>query len=291
MDRDCVIQGRKIGASEAAFIRQLIAENPSFTRYKLSRTLCDLWNWRDPKGQLKDMAARALLNKMEERGWIGLPVRRRASPNRMRFKQVAAVDHSTDPITAAIADLLPLEVQELSQQPEGLGLYEWLLHRYHYLSYTSSVGLNLKYLVRDRRGRPLSCLLFGSAAWKCAVRDQFIGWSRPEREAHLQEITNNARFVLLPWVKVSSLASHVLGQVLKRLRLDWEIKYARRLSLVETFVDSSRFQGGCYRAANWIGLGQTTGRTRQDRGRQISVPPKRVFVYPLSRSFRADLRS
>lgn len=291
MDRDCVIQGRKIGAAEVANIRQLVAENPSFSRYKISRALCDLWNWRDPKGQLKDMAARTLLGKLEQRGWIHLPARRRVLPNRMRHKQVAAADHPDDPITGSISELLPLQVQELSQQPEGLGLYEWLLHQYHYLSYTSSVGLNLKYLVRDRRGRPLSCLLLGSAAWKCATRDQYIGWSRLEREAHLQQITNNTRFIVLPWVKVPNLASHVLSQILKRLGQDWEIKYARRLSLVETFVDTSRFQGGCYRAANWICLGETTGRTRQDHDRQISVPPKRVFVYPLSRSFRADLRS
>jgi hypothetical protein len=151
--------------------------------------------------------------------------------------------------------------------------------------------LNLKYLVLDRRGRPLSCLLFGSAAWKCASRDHWIGWSLCERELHLQQITNNSRFLILPWVQVSSLATHILSGITRRIAQDWRRKYARPLCLLETFVDVSRFEGGCYQAANWICLGQTTGRTRQDRWNRISVPPKRVFVYPLLPGFRRELRS
>jgi len=151
------------------------------------------------------------------------------------------------------------------------------------------VGLNLKYLVRDCQGRPLSCLLFGSAAWRCAVRDQFIGWSPATRQNHLQQVTNNARFLLLPWVRVPHLASHVLSRVLRRLPRDWRRKYARPLDLVETFVDTSRFTGGCYRAANWIELGQTTGRTRQDRNHRLQASPKQVWVYPLAAQFRRRL--
>ena len=220
MDADCVIQGRTIRSADLAFIRSLLAENPALSRYKLSRRLCQSWNWRDPKGQLKDMAARTLLLKLEQRGWITLPAKRRASPNRMRHKRVPWLEHGTEPITGSLADLRPLEVRELSQWPESLGLYECLLHQYHYLSHTSAVGLNLKYLVWDRHGRPVSCLLFGSAAWKCAVRDQFITWSSAERERGLQLITNNTRFLMLPWVQVRHLASHVLSRVLPRLRAD-----------------------------------------------------------------------
>jgi hypothetical protein len=253
--------------------------------------LCDLWNWRDPKGQIKDMAARALLGKLHERGWICLPAKRCASPNRMRHRKVALVEHTSDPISGPLVELMPLEIRVLSQRSEDLAIFESLLHQHHYLSYTSAVGLNLKYLVLDRRGRPLSCLLFGSAAWKCAARDTFLGWSATERETHLQQITNNTRFIVLPWVRVAHLASHVLSQILKRLAHDWWIKYARSLELVETFVDASRFQGSCYRAANWLYLGQTTGRTRQDRRYRINVPPKLVFVYPLSKNFRRDLRT
>jgi hypothetical protein len=268
-----------------------MAENPAFSRYKLSRALCDLWNWRDPKGQIKDMAARALLGKLHERGWICLPAKRCASPNRMRHRKVALVEHTSDPISGPLVELMPLEIRVLSQRSEDLAIFESLLHQHHHLSYASAVGLNLKYLVLDRRGRPLSCLLFGSAAWKCAARDTFLGWSATERETHLQQITNNTRFIVLPWVRVAHLASHVLSQILKRLAHDWWIKYARSLELVETFVDASRFQGSCYRAANWLYLGQTTGRTRQDRRYRINVPPKLVFVYPLSKNFRRDLRT
>jgi hypothetical protein len=209
----------------------------------------------------------------------------------MRHRKVARVEHPSDPISGPLAELMPLEIRVLSQRSEGLALFESLLQQHHYLSYTSAVGLNLKYLVLDRRGRPLSCLLFGSAAWKCAARDTFLGWSAAERETHLQEITNNTRFIILPWVRVAHLASHVLSQILKRLANDWWGKYARSLELVETFVDASRFQGSCYRAANWLYLGQTTGRTRQDRCYTINVPPKLVFVYPLRKSFRRDLRA
>jgi hypothetical protein len=291
MDCNCVIQGRRIGAAEVADIRRIMAENPAFSRYKLSRALCDLWNWRDPKGQIKDMAARALLGKLHERGWICLPAKRCASPNRMRHRKVALVEHTSDPISGPLVELMPLEIRVLSQRSEDLAIFESLLHQHHHLSYASAVGLNLKYLVLDRRGRPLSCLLFGSAAWKCAARDTFLGWSATERETHLQQITNNTRFIVLPWVRVAHLASHVLSQILKRLAHDWWIKYARSLELVETFVDASRFQGSCYRAANWLYLGQTTGRTRQDRRYRINVPPKLVFVYPLSKNFRRDLRT
>ena len=272
-------------------VRGLLAAHPEASRYWLSRELCRVWNWRDPKGQIKDMAARALLGKLHERGCICLPAKRCESPNRMRHRKVATVEHPRDPIIGSLAELRPLEIRELSQRSEGLALFESLLHQHHYLSYTSSVGLNLKYLVLDVRGRPVSCLLFGSAAWQCAARDTFIGWSAAERETRLQQITNNTRFLILPWVQVPCLASHVLSQVLRRLADDWRIKYARSLHLVETFVDASRFSGGCYRAANWLYVGQTTGRTRQDRWNRIHAPPKRVFVYPLTKSFRHDLRA
>ena len=207
----------------------------------------------------------------------------------MRCKQVSWVAHDTAPIHGPLTTLLPLQVQEVSQRPAQRRLFECLLHRYHYLSHTSSVGLNLQYLVGDRHGRPLACLLWGSAAWKCAVRDQFIGWTVAQRQRHLQEITNNTRFLVLPWVTVPRLASHVVAQVLARLGDDWQGKYERALHLVESFVETSRFTGACYRAANWIDLGQTTGRTRQDRYQQIRVPAKRVLVYPLSPDFRGAL--
>jgi len=283
------VQGRLLGAEHLQELRQLIAGHPEWSRRRLSEALCRRWEWRDPKGQLQDMAARAMLLKLHERGLVLLPPPRRGASNRMRQKQLCPVTHSEEPIQDGLVALRPLVVRELSQCPEERDLYEWLLHEYHYLGYTGAVGLNLKYLVCDRRGRPLSCLLFGSAAWKCQVRDQFIGWSPARRQAHLQQITSNTRFVVLPWVRVPRLASHILSLVVRRLRQDWQRKYARPLQLVETFVDTSRFRGLCYRAANWLDLGQTTGRTRQDRAHRMAVPVKRVLVYPLDRQFRRHL--
>jgi hypothetical protein len=280
-----------IRPADGRLIGNLVAQNPAASRYKLSRRLCQVWDWRDPKGQLKGMAARAFLLKLSERGWITLPAKRRESPNRMRHKTVGWVEHDREPIASSLAELSPWQVRELGRYPEDLPLFECLRHQHHYLSHTSSVGLNLKYLVCDRHGRPVSCLLFGSAAWPCAVRDEFIGWSAAEGQRALQQITNNTRFLVMPWVEVRHLASHVLSRVLRQLRADWHRKYARPLHLVETFVDTSRFVGSCYRAANWIEGGQTTGRTRQDRSHPIQVAPKRVLVYPLTKEFGRALRA
>ena len=284
-----VMQGREVGPAELTQIRALIGADPGMSRYRLSRELCRLWDWRTAKGQLKDMAARTLLLKLEARGLVELPARRWASPNRMRHKRVVRVDHARERVRARLADLQPLRIVELSEIPEELPLFESLLHEHHYLSYTSPVGMNLKYLVRDRQGRPVACALFGSAAWKCAARDRFIGWSAATRACRLQRITNNTRFLIPASVEVAHLASHVLGRIERRLRADWKRKYAEPLSLVETFVDTSRFAGVCYRAANWLPVGETTGRTRQDRYSRIEVPRKAVWVRPLAANFREEL--
>ncbi len=284
-----VLQGRELGVSELAEIRGLIAAQPEWSRYRLSRVLCERWNWRTATGQMKDMAARTLLLKLEERGLVQLPARRWASPNRMRRKRLVKVAHTQSPVFGGLVEMVPLEVLELSQVPAELALFETLLNSYHYLGHTSTVGMNLKYLVRDRQGRAVACALFGSAAWKCAARDRFIGWPESARRLHLQRITNNTRFLVMPWVDVRELASHVLGRIARRLRADWMRKYAEPLSLVETFVDTSRFTGVCYRAANWIPVGETTGRTRQDRFSRIEVPRKAVLVRPLVANFREEL--
>jgi hypothetical protein len=289
MEKSAVVQGREIGPVEIDAIRWLIVGNPHMSRYKLSRELCELWGWRNPKGELQDMAARSLLLKLHDRGAICLPAKRRASPNRKGERSVAAVDHANAPIESPLHGIAPLRIYETGEHPGKLKLFEHLLHRHHYLSYKKPVGLNLKYLIADREDRPLGCLLFGSAAWKCRARDEFVGWSPAQREKNLQRITNNTRFLILPWVKVECLASHVLGTVLRRLRRDWHGKYARPLDLVETFVDTSRFRGVCYRAANWKDVGKTTGRTRQDRDRTLRTPEKAVLVYPLNAAFRRGL--
>jgi hypothetical protein len=235
------------------------------------------------------MAARTLLLKLAQRGWVTLPARRRPSPNRMRHKQIQKLAHPDDPIQGALRELQPLQFLELSQAPEVGPVFDSLLHQYHYLSYTSPVGQNVKYLVRDRQGRDLACLVFGAAAWKTQPRDAFIGWTAAQRQAQLPLVANNSRFLILPWVRVPHLASHILGRVARRIAADWQARYGQPVRLLETFVERERFRGSCYRAANWIWVGQTQGRTRQDRHSQIQAPVKDVWVYPLHARFRQAL--
>ena len=289
MDNRLIIQGRQIGPAELEQVRGLLAAHPDWSRYRLSRELCQVWNWRNPVGQIKDMAARSLLLKLEERGLVALPARRCLSPNRMRHKQIRPLQHSTDLITGSLSELQPLQIQELSRQPEAQPVFDSLLHQYHYLGYTSAVVQNLKYLVRDRQGRDLACVLFGAAAWKTRVRDAFIGWTAAQRQAHLGQVANNSRFLILPWVRVPELASHILGRVARRIAADWQGRYGHRVALLETFVERGRFRGSCYRAANWICVGQTRGRTRQDRQHVLQAPVKDVLVYPLQADFRKAL--
>ena len=289
MENSQVIQGRVIGPGEVAQVRSLLATHPEWSRYRLSRELCQLWDWRSLTGQIKDMAARTLLLKLAQRGWVTLPARRRPSPNRMRHKQIQKLAHPEDPIQGALRELQPLQFLELSQAPEVGPVFDSLLHQYHYLSYTSPVGQNVKYLVRDRQGRDLACLVFGAAAWKTQPRDAFIGWTAAQRQAQLPLVANNSRFLILPWVRVPHLASHILGRVARRIAADWQARYGQPVRLLETFVERERFRGSCYRAANWIWVGQTQGRTRQDRHSQIQAPVKDVWVYPLHARFRQAL--
>jgi hypothetical protein len=169
-------------------------------------------------------------------------------------------------------------------------LFCHLLHRYHYLGLQATfVGENIRYLAYDVQGRPLGCLLFGSAAWKTQPRDTYIGWNAQARACNLSLLTNNTRFLILPWVQVKCLASHLLSLSLKRLNQDWEDRYGHTISLVETFVDTTRFLGTCYRAANWIHVGKTKGRSRQDRNMRMKVPIKDIYLYPLRSDFRKKL--
>jgi len=289
------LQGRTLGRSELDQVAQLIAENPRWTRYRISWELAQLWDWRSASGQLKDMAARTLLLKLEQRGVIRLPARRWASPNRMRHKQVPALDPSIsqEPLKTPLTNLQPLDLREVSSaSPTDRALFEALLHQFHYLSYRSPVGENLQYLARERSGRPVACLLFGAAAWQCADRDRQIGWDAATRAARLQMITNNTRFLVMPWVEAPCLASHVLGLVRRRIGSDWQRKYGHPIHLLETFVERDRFAGTCYQAANWVRVGQTKGRTRQDapEGQQYQAPIKDIYLFPLHRRFAQRLR-
>lgn len=285
----CVLQGRRIEPPELLQVRDLVAGHPEWSRYRLSRELCALWDWRTQTGQWKDMAARTLLAKLAERGWITLPERRAASPNRHRLAPPAERVWETTPITGSLSDLGPVRITEVSSQPAGRAEVRATLAKYHYLGYRTSVGENLQYLVQDRGGRLLAVLVFGAAAWKCAVRDQWIGWGPRQREQRLGRIANNSRFLIVPWARVAHLASSILGAVGRRIAADWRLKYGHPVVLLETFVEVGRFAGTCYRAANWQALGATTGRSRQDRTRTLQVPVKEVYAFPLGRHFREAL--
>ena len=284
-----LIQGRRVSPEDLLQIRTLLAEHPAWHRTRISRTLCDLWGWRNEAGQLKDMACRTLLLKLEARGFITLPARQRASVNGARNRKPLEVPHDTTALSTDLQALQPLQVElALPGSPQSQ-LFRWLLHRYHYLSHYNCVGENLKYLVSDQQGRPLACLLFGSAAWKCAPRDRFLGWDRSAQERSLHSLTNNTRFLILPWIVVPNMASHILSLISRRLSREWHNKYGHPIQWVETFVERDRFEGTCYRAAGWIPVGRTTGRGRNAPTQVAQGPCKEIFLKPLHRNSRSRL--
>jgi hypothetical protein len=283
------VQGRQLTSDHIGEIKSLMAANPSWHRTRLSRELCERWSWYRSDGTPKDMSCRCLLLKLERRGLLKLPERAAKAYNHRRGRLVPDIPHSTAAVETNLASLKPLGIFDVRRSGRDEELFNCLLTNYHYLGLKTTVGEYMKYLVVDRSDRPLGCVLFGAAAWKAKARDEYIGWSIPEREKNLNYLTNNTRFLILPWVRVPHLASHILGQALRRLNNDWRKRYAHEVCLVETFVDRSRFMGTCYRAANWRKVGETVGRSRQDRHHKIRVPVKDVYVYPLRKNFRETL--
>jgi hypothetical protein len=282
------INGRK-KAVDVELIRRLLLDNPSWGRTRLSEELCERWDWRGANGQLKDMACRNLLLRLQRADTIKLPARQRRSTNAFRNRSIEDVAHRTDAIEGPLGSVVPVSIERVAPESDEAALFKCLLSRYHYLGLRNTAGANIKYLARDSQGRPLACLLFASASWKSAARDAFIGWDGPTREHNLFLLANNTRFLILPWVKVPHLASHVLSRASRRLSADWEEKYGTRIYLLETFVARERFRGTCYKAANWVCVGQTKGRTRADRNHTIKAPIKDVYLYPLSKTFRQRL--
>ena len=284
-----VVQGRHVTPQDLDRIRAWVVANPGWSRRRLSEALCAEWDWRNDAGRLKDMATRTLLVKLEAQGLIALPARRRVASNRMarRPRQPRLWDQTA--LTGPLRALGPLAVDEVSGDRCARADVADALADFHYLGSRGTVGENLQYTVRNPGGRLLACLLFGSAAWTCRTRDDFIGWTREQRAQRLSRLTNNTRFLILPGVRVPHLASWSLGRVLRRLSTDWQQKYGHPIAIVETFVERDRFKGTSYAAANWIRLGTTAGRSRQDRYSTLSVPVKDVYVYPLQRDFREAL--
>ncbi len=282
-----LIRGRRIDADELHDIRTTVSDNWASGRTAISRLLCQRWDWRQPNGQLKEMACRALLLSLEAKGVLTLPPRQKESfrAPRRTDRKTFTVDDS--PLEGSVAAFRSLTIRMVRQTPDE-ALWDYLIDTHHYLGRPWIVGSSLKYLVY-LDGRLVACLGWGSAAWKVASRDAFIGWDRETREGNLHRVVNNVRFLILPWVKVEHLASKVLAANLRTLRSDWQRFYAQEVSLAETFVDTERFAGTCYKAANWNRVGETKGRGKYDRDHGCSSTVKAVYLYPLSKDYRERL--
>lgn len=293
MSNSFVCQGRLVTDADLIWLRSWIDAHADWSRFRLATELCKLWNWRTPAGQLKDFAARTFLRKLMERGLIALPpictFNQRKNGFRAPAATAAATPSPASSIETSLVNLLPLSFIIAPNGSDEEGRFHHYLARHHYLGFHRTVGENMKYLVRDRHGRDLACVLFGSAAWKTRPRDEFIGWSPETRSRNLLWITNNTRFLILPWVRVPHPASHVLGRIIRRIRADWKAKYGHPVHLLETFVEQGRFSGTCYKAANWKYVGSTTGRSRQDRYSTLKVPVKDIYLYPLIPHFKEAL--
>jgi Domain of unknown function (DUF4338) len=290
---EIVVQGRRVSVADLEYIRALRIEYSQWSRQRLSEHLVQHWQWRNEAGRLKDMATRTLLLKLQARNLIDLPPSLRRGGNNQR-RALPPPDFEAQPelfgampasIVGSLSAIGPVRLSALEDRLQRRRATE-LLRRFHYRGYNGAVGENVQYLATDRFDRELAVMVFGAAAWKVAPRDRFIGWSSIQRRARLRWIVNQQRFLILPWVKTPHLASHILGLALRRLIADWQRRYGHPVWLVETFVEEHRFAATSYQAAGWMRLGQTTGRTRQDRRNTLRTPLKGIWVKPLHARFR-----
>lgn len=279
--------GRLFSAEEMDRVRGLIASDPTKTRAQLSRDVCDLLNWHRLDGRRKDMSCRVAMLRMERDGLLQLPPPLKGNGNGHRRPRLTPASAPQEPLTAPVGRLGELGFRRV-EKPTDSSLWNELIERYHYLGYQPLPGAQMRYLI-TAGDKVLAAVGFGAAAWRVAPRDQFIGWTRPQRRDHLHQVVNNARFLILPWVHSPNLASHLLARLARRLPRDWQRRYGYAPVLLETFVEQQRFRGTCYRAANWIHVGQTQGRGKLDRHKRFAVPVKDVFLLPLCRGFRQQL--
>jgi len=258
-------------------INEMIKLNPSWNRSKISEELCNLWDWKFPDGRNKSISCRDLLRALDASGKIKLPIKIRNGRIAGRRFPAQMMLHDTSAVNCPITDIMPVKIIS-SVDGELLKEYKSYIEQYHYLGYDRTVGENMKYMIYGNNGTLLSCLLFGSAAWSCRDRDNYIGWEKEVRIKNLQNMTNNTRFLILPWVNVPHLASHILAKIVRRVSSDWEKKYGHPVYCLETFVECNRFKGTCYKAANWLYTGQTTGRGRDDTNNEYNLPVKDIYL-------------
>ncbi len=281
-------RGRTYTDEQVGFIRQLIADNPASSRRALSRKLCEAWQWVQANGALCDAVCRGLMLALHRSGQIALPEPRWVGTNPGGVRRVPPlVDVDREPMSCSLRELGSLEYRQVRKTPAE-ALFNSLLQEHHYLGHTQPVGAHLKYLVYAG-ARPVAALSFSSAPRHLRPRDEFIGWSPEARQRNLRSIAYNPRFLIPPWVQVPHLASHVLGAMVRRVRRDWEDWYGHPLHFLETFVDHGLYRGTCYRAANWLVLGETTGRGHNAQTHRPTRSIKQVLGYPLSPRFREQL--
>lgn len=279
--------GRPFDGADLGRIRQAITEAEPPLRAEIARRVCRVLDWRDVQGRPKLMSARVGLLRLHRAGLIELPAPSRGNGNGRGLVHGPHSWPEPVPVTARLGELSGLRLESVADQ-RASRLWNGLIDRYHYLGYKPLPGAQLRYLIRWDGG-VLGAIGFGAAAWKVAARDTWIGWGRAEREASLGRVLNNARFLILPWVQVKNLASKVLALAARRVAEDFPARYGEPVLLLETFVETPRFAGTCYRAANWQSLGETTGRGKLDRHHRAALPRKAVYVYPLRADFRTAL--
>jgi hypothetical protein len=282
-------RNRSVTAEDIAFIRQLITDNPALSRRALSQKLCEAWNWRQANGALREMVCRSLMLLLHRAGHIELPPVRWVNPNPLarrgadRRKPIPALVDAT-PLQTRLAAIQPLEFHQVRHTGEE-ALFNSLLDQYHYLGYAQPVGEHLKYIVYAQE-RPIACMAWSSAPRHLGPRDKFIEWSPEARRRNIRFLAYNTRYLILPFVRVEHLASHILGRMAQQLPEDWNRAYGHPIHYLETFVDPGRFRGTCYRAANWKVLGLTTGRGKDAPTRKPNRSIKEVLGYPLTKDFR-----
>lgn len=282
--------GRVFTGADLELIREVVGTYSSLTRHELAQTVCELLEWQRPNGGAKWRECLDLLSRLEEMGEVELPGLRqtKARGTRTRVPRSARGEWG-EAVVGSVRDVAPVELSVVVEEQDRL-LWRELVGRYHYLGFKVPFGAQLRYLIRAEGELLLGCVQLSSPAWRVAPRDEWIGWDDGQRERGLQRIVNNSRFLILPWVTVKNLASHVLSLLERRVAEDWKTAYGVEPLLLETFVDSSRFRGTCYRAANWVWLGTTQGRGRMDRSHsRDGAEPKEVFVRPLGKGVRPKL--
>ena len=288
MDKPLSYRHREISEDDLVFIRTLIAENPDLSRRALSKKLCEAWNWVQANGALRDMVCRGLMLMLHREGLIELPPVRRVARNPLvERSQPVRMDVDETPLRVKFAELGVLEVRQVRRTPDE-ALFNSLLHQHHYLGYSQPVGEHLKYMIYAQ-GRPVACVAWCSAPRHLGSRDRFIGWGAQARRHNIRLLAYNTRFLILPWVTVPHLASHILGLMARRLSADWQAVYGHPIYFLETFIDPQRFRGTCYRAANWTVMGVTTGRGKDAPTRQANRSIKEVLGYALVKDFRQRL--